>query len=67
MSNLFRAGLHVERLDAWITPSDILFVDGPPAFRGLNVAAERHSPVDPCMTASPAFVGLNGGSADTPA
>jgi hypothetical protein len=65
MLNLFRARLHVEELDARITPSAAFA--GPPAFHGLNVAAERHSPVDPCMTASPVFVGLNGGgSVDTP-
>jgi hypothetical protein len=38
-----------------------------PARNGLDVAVERFSPLDPCLTASPVFVGLNGGSADTPA
>ena len=66
MSNLFRARLHVAGLDARITPSAAF--DGPPAFHGLNVAAARFQPVDPCLTASPVFVGLNGGgSVDTPA
>ena len=55
MSNSFRTRLRVEGLDARITPSDIGFVDGPPAFHGLNVAASRFYPVDPSLTASPVF------------
>jgi len=61
MSNLFRARLHLEELDARITPSAAF--DGPPAFNGLNVAAAQFQPVDPCLTASPVFA-LDYGTAD---
>jgi hypothetical protein len=50
--------LHAEALGDRITPS---------AFNGLNVAVSQFIPVDPCLTASPVFVGLGGGgSVDTP-
>src|SRR5262245_50302991 len=61
MSNLFRARLHVEGLEARITPSAAFA--GPPAFHGLNVAAARFYPTDPSLTASPVFT-LNYGTAD---
>ena len=61
MSNLFRARLHLEELDARITPSAAFA--GPPAFNGLNVAAAQFAPTDPCLTASPVFA-LNYGTAD---
>ena len=55
MSNPFRTRRSVEGLDARITPSAVF--DSPPAFLGLNVAASRFQPVDPCLTASPVFFG----------
>ena len=61
MSNLFHTRLHVEELDARITPSAAFA--GPPAFHGLDVDAARFIPVDPCLTASPVFA-LNYGTAD---
>jgi hypothetical protein len=41
-------------------------VEGLPARNGLDVAVSRFQPVDPCLTASPVFFGLGGGSVDTP-
>ena len=60
MSSPFRTRLSVEGMGDRITPRA--------AFHGLNVAGGRFQPGDPCLTASPVFVGLNGGgSVDTPA
>jgi hypothetical protein len=63
MTNAFRTRLSVEDLDDRITPSDTGVVDGPPAFRGLNIAAARFYPTDPTLTAAPVFA-LNYGTAD---